>query len=115
MKLAELEARGGMVDRTLVKKNITWKRKDEDGNEDEVNFDIFIRKNSFGIIDSQMRSKDERSKSALLISNGVRLGDEGEEEITYDQAYRLDATLAFQMVQAFMEVNRIGQEASAKN
>lgn len=111
MKLAELEARGGMVDASLVKKNITWKRTDEDGNVDEVNFDIFVRKNSFGIIDTQMRSADERSKSALLISNGVRLGDNGEEAISYEQAYRLDPALAYSMVQAFMEVNKIGQAA----
>ena len=111
MKLAELEARGGMVDRSLVKKNITWKRVDADGKEDLVDFDIFIRKNSFGIIDSQLRVSDERSKSAQLISNGIMLGDDGEEAITYDQAFRLEPTLAYQMVQAFMEVNKIGQSA----
>jgi hypothetical protein len=114
MKLAELEARGGMVDPTLVKKNITWKRRDDDGKEEDVSFDIFIRKNSFGIIDTQLRNQDERSKSALLISNGVRLGEEGEESISYEQAYRLDATLAYTMVQAFMEVNKLG-EAAPKN
>lgn len=111
MKLAELEARGGIVDPTLVRKTITWERKDEDGQVDTVVFDIFVRKNSFGIIDSQMRSQDERSKSALLISNGVLLGDHGEESITYDQAYRLEPSLAFLMVQAFMEVNKIGKAA----
>ncbi len=114
MKLAELEARGGMVDPTLVKKNITWKRKDEDGKSEELNFDIFVRKNSFGIIDSQLRTQDERSKSALLISNGIRLGDDGEEAISYEQAYRLDPALAYTMVQAFMEVNKLG-EAAPKN
>lgn len=109
MKLAELEARGGLVDASLVKKSITWKKIDEDGKEDALTFDIYVRKNSFGIIDAQLRATDDKSKTAILISNGIRLGENGDEAISYEKAYQLDPALAYAMVQAFMEVNQLGK------
>lgn len=115
MKLDELKARGGLVNTTLERKSITWRRKDEQGDEEDITFDIFVKRNSFGIIDQIMKSeRDERSRSATLISAGVRLGEEGEEELTYADAYALEPGLAMAMLNAFMEVNKVGK-GSAKN
>lgn len=111
MKLAELEARGGMVDPTLVKKNITWVKKDADGKEESLNFDIFVRRSSFGIIDSLIGS-DDRSQRSMLIAQAIRLGDHGEEAIPYEKAYGLEPSLANAMMEAFIEVNKLGKTES---
>lgn len=115
MKLDELKARGGLVDTVLERKEVTWMRKDAQGDVEEIKFDIFVKRNSFGIIDQIMQSqRDDRSRSATLIAAGVRLGENGEEELTYQDAYALEPALATAMLSAFLEVNKLGKEP-AKN
>ena len=110
MKLAELEARGGFVDPTLVKKNVTWRKKDEDGKEEDVNFDIFVRKNSFGVMDALASGiSGDKSQRSMLIAQAIRFGDNGEESMPYEKAYSLDQSLAIALVGAWMEVNNIGK------
>lgn len=107
MKLDELRARGGLIDPTLVKKNVNWRRVDEDGKGEDVNFDVFIRKNSFGLLDlANQMAREGKSRSATVISNGVRLGETGEEEMTYEDAYNLEPSLSLVLFQAFMDINK---------
>lgn len=115
MKVDELRARGGLIDSSMVKKNITWNKIDEDGQADPVNFDIFVRKNSFGLLDlANQLAREGKSRSAVVIAHGIRLGDQGEEEMSYEDAYQLDPGLSVVMFQAFMEVNKVREE-SEKN
>lgn len=107
MKLDELRARGGLIDPTLVKKNVLWNKVDEDGEIDAVNFDVFVRKNSFGLLDlANQEARNGRSRSATVIANGIRLGENGEEEMTYEDAYNLEPSLSVVLFNAFMEVNK---------
>lgn len=112
MKLEELRARGGLIDPTLVKVNVTWDKVDEDGKKEPVNFDVFVRKNSFGLLDlANQEARNGKSRSATVIANGIRLGERGEEELSYDDAYNLEPTLSVVLFNAFMEVNKPRTEA----
>lgn len=107
MKLDELRARGGLIDPTLVKKDVTWKKTDADGNTEDVSFSVFVRKNSFGLLDlANQQAREGKSRSATVIAHGIRLGDKGEEELTYEDAYNLEPSLSVVLFQAFMEVNK---------
>lgn len=107
MNLDELRARGGLVDPTLIKVNVTWEKVDDDGKVDPVNFDVFVRKNSFGLIDLAIQEeRNGKSKTAVIIQHGVLMGDEGEVKFTYDQAFALKDTLAITLLNAFMGVNK---------
>lgn len=107
MKLDELRARGGLVDMTLVKKNVTWRRVDEDGKGEDVDFDIFVRKNSFGLLAlANQQGREGMSRDAVVIANGIRLGENGEEVMTYEDAYALEPALSVVLFTAFMEVNK---------
>jgi hypothetical protein len=115
MRLDELRARGGLVDSTLVKTPVEWKKIDEDGKEDLVTFDVFIRKNSFGLIDlGNQAARENRSRSATIIAGGVLLGEHGEEVMTYDDAYALEPSLSVALFNAFMKVNK-PRDNTAKN
>lgn len=115
MKIDELRARGGLIDSTLVKKSVVWKKVDEDGKSEDVSFDIFVRKNSFGLFDlANQQAREGKSRSATVIANGIRLGERGEEEMTYEDAYNLEPSLSVVLFQAFMEVNK-PRDAEAKN
>ena len=105
MKLQELRDRGGFVDAVPVKKEVTWKRKDGAGVEQSDTFFIHVRRQSFGIIERLLSGDDQRSRSAVLISNSVLFGEQADEVMSYDDAYQLDASLAHVLIRAVNEVN----------
>lgn len=49
--------------------------------------------------------KDQRSRQAMMIHLSIRLGEEANEQLTYEQAYQLHPTLASTFVKAVNEVN----------
>ena len=110
MKLADLKAKGGCIDLTPVRKSITWKHTDESGAEATDTFDIWVSRLSFGVIDRLSKvNSTERSSNAELIAASVRLGDTGEERLTYEVAYSLNASLALELVRAVAEVNKLNE------
>lgn len=110
MKLADLKAKGGCIDPAPVRKTITWKHTVENGEEVTDTFDIWVTRLSFGVIDrlSKVNSTD-RSSNAELIAASVRLGESGDEPLTYEIAYSLNAALALELVRAVAEVNRLNE------
>lgn len=120
MNLKELKAAGGFVSPALVKKPITWKKADDlSGQESEITFDVWVRKLSFGMVESLVTAPDQRSRNSALIAEAVRLGDDGKESFSYQDAYQLKPALARQLVIAIAEVNALpkpkeeGEEAEA--
>lgn len=108
MKLQDLRKQGGFVSAAPVKKSVTWKKVDDlSGEETEVTFDVWVRKLSFGMIESLFVSPDRKSRNAILISEAVRLGDDGKEEITYLDAFQLKPSLARAIMTAVAEVNAL--------
>lgn len=117
MNLKELRERGGIVSSAPVKHEVTWDRTAEDGTADPVTFTVYVRKHSFGSIERLFAAdaKDpERSRAAVFISESVLLGEDGSEQITYEDAYRLDPGLAKALMDAVSAVNGTGG-AAAKN
>jgi hypothetical protein len=52
---------------------------------------------------------DEQSRSATYLSATILLGD-GDEPLTYEDAYQLDPSLATVLLSAAREVNRTGDQ-----
>lgn len=101
MKLSDL--RGAVVSGELVKKDIVWTR-DVDGEEVTDSFAVFVKRPSFGDVERIFVGGDDKSRSAAMISACIRMGEHGEELLTYDQAYQLVPSLAQLFSEAIKEV-----------
>src|SRR5690625_2333803 len=102
MKLTDLEKKGGIVSDELVKRKAKW-------NGDDIDF--YVKMLSFGDIDRTYNGSDmDASQAATLISKSVRLGDDGSEKLTYDQAYSLTPALATIFADHVMSVNGVNDE-----
>lgn len=114
MNLSELKAKGGIVAAAPIPKEVTWTRRNDAGEEMSDTFTIFVKRQSFGSIETIWASGEDRSKSAAYISQSLRLGDKGKEQMSYDEAYQLDTSLATVFITAINEVNGTGR-AEPKN
>lgn len=115
MNLEELRQLGGLVSLAPVPKEVTWKHTGPDGQEIEDTFTIHILLKSAGSLDryreeAKKRAEDDGSVSAMFISHFVRLGENGKEAISYEDAYALDPGLANVFFVALSEVNALGGE-----
>jgi hypothetical protein len=100
--LKELEKLGGFVPDKPVEKQIKFTL---DG-ETEIDATIHIKRLNIDEYETLFLSgKDEKSKTARIISLGVMLGEGGKEKISLEKAVTLHPALASAMVSAFHEVN----------
>lgn len=105
MDLKQLKAAGGLVsDRpTPVKK--TWITP----NGESIEIDFFVLRQSFGQAERLYLSSTEENKglsrTSQLISEVIRLGKDGSESLSYEDAYRLDPSLARVFMDAITEVS----------
>lgn len=109
MNLNDLKKDGAFVDDRLEDKEITWNDK---------TFTVKVKKLSFGATESifgvdQSTLSEHKSQSAQVIIDCVRLGNKGDEVLTYKQAYSLDPKLATEFLKAIYEVNGLAE--SLKN
>lgn len=105
MDLKELKGKGGFVPSALVKKSVQWEH-----NGETLDFDIFVRRLSFGVIEKMLANNDnEQSRTSMLIAACICLGDGGKESLSYDDAYQLEPTLARVFADALKEVNELGK------
>lgn len=94
MNLSEIRNAGGFIPSEPVKVPVEWK---------EYQFDVFVKRLAFGDVESLFGS-DDRSRSARMIASAILLG-ENKEPISYEDAYRLDVSLATKLIEAFNSVN----------
>lgn len=105
MDLNQLQNVGGFVDLTPVRKSITWTRTGSDGKTLTDTFDVFVVQQSFGAMEKALDGiNDDRLRMSKLISMCVRLGDNGEQELTQEQAGRLTSSLGTLLANAVNEV-----------
>lgn len=102
MNLQQLRESGGIVSPEPVKKAVEWRGK---------KFNVFVVRQSFGSVESLVRDLDGRSRSAALIASFIRLGDDAQEQLSYEDAYQLQPDLAGEFVRA---VNEVYEGDSAK-
>ena len=105
MKLADLNAQGAFVDSSLIPVTKTWLHVRANGKgeaeiaEDEVKF--FVRRASHTQFKRAMAGMPEGAREkvegldpeCLLVCACIRLGDDGEEQLTYEQAESLEPAL----------------------
>lgn len=87
MNLNELRAAGGFIESALVRKEITWTRVPA-GRKKAVSdtFQVFVRRNSFGAVERLFSAEgDQQSRNARYLAECIRLGETGEESLTYEQ------------------------------
>lgn len=114
MNLSELKAKGSFVSPAPVKREVVWKRKNDAGEEEELKFFVFVKKHSFGTVDKIWSGEKDNSKAAAYIAQSIRLGDKGQEQMSYEDAYQLDTGLASAFLSVINEVNGTG-DAKPKN
>ncbi|MFC3939656.1 hypothetical protein CCU68_18905 [Pseudomonas gingeri NCPPB 3146 = LMG 5327] len=115
MNLKQLKAKGGIVDGQPVRKEISWTHVDKSGKEVTDTLALHIRRQSFGVIERLFTPGEaEQSRNASYIAATVTLGAQGTEAISYEDAYSLEPTLGFLILNAVNEVNGTGG-AAAKN
>lgn len=98
MNLEDLESKGAFISDSLVPTSAKWHRFDKESGEvteDEVSF--FVRQASWvaytQIGKEASESGEEVNTEALLIQACIRLGEKGEESLSYKQVVSLDAGL----------------------
>jgi len=102
ISIDQLQQQGGFVDETPVEKTIQWK---PPGAKKAVSSTIMVARQSFGEVEESLNDVAERRGGAQMISMCVRLGADGKERLSYEQAYNLHPSLAWAMVKAINEVN----------
>lgn len=105
MDLNQLMEAGGFVSDSLVVKEVTWVRKDAEGNDDSLTFEVRVKRQPFGALERIATMDENKSKAAQIISDCVRLGEDGKEIISYDRAFNLHPGLAAALLTAVNEVN----------
>lgn len=118
MDLDDLKKNGGIVPVAPVEKEVTWTRTDDSGEEVSDTFTIHVRRRSYGSIEKIITaglSDSERSRSAMFISESLLLGEDGCQQISYEDAYQLHPTLAAVFVNAINEVNGLGRAEPKKS
>jgi hypothetical protein len=103
MRLADLLAAGGIVPDDLVKREVVW---------DNGVAEVSIKRMGYGEVEKAIlsRTADQTSNSAWLIASCVYL-DDGNERLSYDQAYWLHPSLFKALSEAVTEVNDMGKTA----
>ncbi len=100
MKKSDLKAKGGFVDPKPVKKRVKCRLNGED-----LEFDVWVVRQPFGVVEAAMSDAHDRRHAAQMISLCVRLGEKGEESLTYEEAFNLDVSVAWAFVQAINEAH----------
>jgi hypothetical protein len=119
MDLKQLQDLGGFVPQAPVTKEVTWSRLGPDGEDVTDTFTVQVRKLSAGMVErmwAEAGKKPDQAYSARMIAETIRLGDNGATELTYDQAFLLEPTLAEALLeQAVHSVNPLNRKRAAKN
>lgn len=115
MKLDDLKKKGAFVSNNLIKTPVEWVHIDPETNEVITDtFDIFVKKVSFGDLKRAYSDSTIESQSRLLAAC-VRLGEEGKEELTYEQAYQLESSLGIALIEAVNKAIGSGETDSKKS
>lgn len=103
--LADLAASGGLVSDAPVKRTIEYTIGDE-----SYTAEIFVKLLSIGAQErlfNASSSLDEYGKGTTMIAELIRLGENGDERLTVEQADTLHPSLAEAFILAITDVNRL--------
>lgn len=95
MNLKQLKEKGAWVDQAPVKKPIKWRKDGE-----TIEFDVWVVRQPFGVVEEAISESPDKRRAAQMICLHIRLGDDAGECMSYDEAYRLEPSLAWEFVRA---------------
>lgn len=116
MNLEQLTKAGGIISDKPIKQQISWKRTTEEGEEEPLSFDVYVvplaygdyerlyTPRSRGVDEGDAAEAEHHSLQSELISVCIRLGEKADERLTYEQAYRLQPSLAHALIKAINKV-----------
>lgn len=94
----------------LVKRSVVWEQKDSEGNEVTDTFDVFIvRDVSFAASDRIYLgdpNAPDSSRHARMISERIRLGDNGDEKLSFEDASNLKSSLGWALARAVSDFDK---------
>ena len=120
MRLSDLQARGAFVSKEPTKRELVWRHADPDTGEiiDDA-FSVFVVHPSYGDIETRVAQAGDTARAAqsAAIAACIRLGENAEEQMTYEQAYQLDPSLALLFIKAINDAGVIPkkQDRSTKS
>jgi hypothetical protein len=118
MDLKQLQDLGGFVPQAPVIKEVAWSHLNDEGQEVTDTFTVHVKKLSAGMVEklwADAGKKPDQSYAARMITETIRLGDDGMSELTYEQAYLLDPSLAETLLEQVHAVNPLNRKRAAKN
>lgn len=116
LTLNDLEKKGAFPVERLVKKTITWVHTDEQGEELIDECDIFVKVPTVAEVNN-LYSDENKSKiyPASMISTCLRLGEKGEERVSYEKALQLDPSLSSKLFSVIMDLITVDGEGVKKS
>lgn len=111
--LNDLLESGGFVSDELVKREIVWRRLNNDGVEVESKFDIYIKKQAFATVEAIHGNEADKAKLSKYVSESI-VDEKGNQVIPYEKAMLLHPALGMLFLAAVNEVNGTGA-AKPKN
>lgn len=119
MDIEQLKSRGAIVKAGLTPVEVTWRHEDEEtGEEVSDTFTVFVKRLSVGWLErafTEVARNPNLSRSAAIISEGVRFGENGVEKLSYEEANQLHYGLARVLTSAFDKINQPKEVADTKN
>ena len=106
MDIKQLESAGGFVSDDLVPKKGIWKKVGDDGEVEDLEISFFVRQATYAEYKRGTKNSDGLSydPDALLVAACIRLGADGSQTLSYEQAYRLNPALFTVFLTAIGEV-----------
>lgn len=100
--VSDWQAAGWLVSDTPVKRSVTFAVNGED-----LTADVWVRQLSIGEHERIFTGtgQEGKSRAAIMISECIRLGDEGTERLSQEHAYQLHPAIANALVAVIVEVN----------
>lgn len=94
------------VDTMPVKKEIVWKRKDEDGTK-KFRFTVYVRRQNFAIFSNFIAAAQSTSdQSCKILVECLAKDEKGKQNLlTFEEAKNLNTELAILLLNAINEVN----------
>lgn len=108
INLNDLLAKATVNSSALVKRPIEWKRQGENGELITDNFDVFIVSDiSFAASDRiYLGDNTDSSRQIRSIVERIRLGEEGTERLTIEQASNLEQNLGWALFSAILAFDK---------
>ena len=104
MDIDRLRKLGAFVADRPVKRSVVWTRFTDEGDKEELAFDVWVIKPSFGQIEDVVaQSAGSVSVRSALIASCIRLGEDGKGQFTLEEVRALDPGLATALSNAITE------------